>query len=243
MNVNIKQKLAGKSAYIALAILLLAIILFTVLAIIAAVNARDEVTEPPVINEIPDPDSSGDQQANGNVNESDVPSAEDTPQDTPPASGDESAPAVPVYLAPCDGYIQKDYSDTVLVFSQSMNDHRVHLGIDISGNIGDPVKAFSGGTVERIYADRFMGNTVIINHGNGLRSVYMNLGSEIPDGIKEGAVVKAGAVIGSIGESATSECMDSPHLHFEIRLGESKVNPQNYVTLPSSSKSDEAYEG
>lgn len=239
MNVNIKQKLAGKSAYIALAILLLAIILFTVLAIIAAVNARDEATEPPVSNEIPAPDSSGDQQANGNVNESDVPSVEDTP----PASGDDSAPAVPVYLAPCDGYIQKDYSDTVLVFSQSMNDHRVHLGIDISGNIGDPVKAFAGGTVEKIYADRFMGNTVIINHGNGLRSVYMNLGSEFPDGIREGTVVKAGTVIGAIGESATSECMDSPHLHFEIRLGESKVNPQNYVTLPSSSKSDEAYEG
>jgi len=240
MNVNIRQKLAGKSAYIALGLLMALIVFFTVLAIIAAVNEKDEAPLPPSLEN------------NGEGDKTDVPSGTE-PDNVPtdgeptepdlPSGGETAEPEAPVYVSPCEGAIQKDYSEDVLVFSQTMNDHRIHLGVDISGKVGDPVKAFAGGTVERIYNDNFMGKTVVIDHGNGLKSLYMNLAAEIPEDIKEGVSVTAGTVIGAIGESAISECADSPHLHFEIRLNNKRVDPKDHVTLPSASVSDEEYEG
>lgn len=238
MNVNIKQKLAEKSAYIALGLLLVLIIMFTVIAIVAAVNEKDEPVS------IPEQNEDQEQQENG----ADVPSGAEP--DELPGSGDPETPSdadpVPeqtVYLTPCDGYIQKDYSEDVLVFSQTMNDHRIHLGVDISGKVGDPVKAFCSGTVERIYSDSFMGKTVVIDHGNGLKSYYMNLAADIPEGVIEGAAIKAGDVIGAIGETAISECADEPHLHFEVRLNGKRFDPKDKVTFPSSAMKDEEYEG
>ncbi len=236
MKVDIRKKLEGKSAYIALALLLTMIIAFTVIAIIASVNSQEEPTPPPVNNEeIPAPEGEGDATTGGDVSEPDK--APDTETDVTPE------PEAPVYITPCEGHIQKDYSDTALVFSQTMNDHRIHLGVDIAGKLGDPVKAFCKGVIEKIFTDRFMGKTIIINHGSGLKSVYMNLSDTLPDGIKEGSEIEAGAVIGAIGETAANECADSPHLHFELRLGDKKVDPKDYVTLPSSSDSEDIYEG
>ena len=256
MNVNIKQKLAGKSAYIALGLLLVLILVFTVIAIVAAVNAQEEPVTPPTTDNAQGNGGEGstppvdDTQTGGDVTEPDVPSGGDqSPEDTP--SGGEAEPddtpsggeIKEQICAPCDGYIQKDYSEDVLVFSQTMNDHRIHLGVDIAGKVGDPVKALAKGTVEKIYSDSFMGKTVIIDHGNGLRSVYMNLAADIPEGITEGKTVDAGTVIGAIGETAIAECADHPHLHFEIRVDSKKVDPKDHVTLPSASVSDDAYEG
>ena len=234
MKVDIKKKLEGKSAYIALALLLTLIIAFTVIAIVASVNSTDE-PESPIVNsdEVLQPDD--DQTTGGDVNE-ETGDSNDQTTITP-------EPEKPVYLTPCSGYIQKDYSDTVLVFSQTMNDHRIHLGIDIAGKIGDPVKAFCKGVVEKIFTDKFMGKTIVINHGSGLKSVYMNLADTLPDGIGVGTEIEAGAVIGAIGETAVSECADSPHLHFELLLDGKKVDPKNYITLPSSSDSEDIYEG
>ena len=148
MNVNIKQKLAEKSAYIALALLLTLIIAFTVIAIVTAVNSQEEVpATPPEVSgdENTPPENSGDTETGGKVEDTENP--EEKPEEKPEA---------PVYKAPCDGYVQKEFSDDTLVFSQTMNDHRTHLGIDIAGKLGDPVKAFCKGTVEKIYSDPFM---------------------------------------------------------------------------------------
>jgi murein DD-endopeptidase MepM/ murein hydrolase activator NlpD len=162
---------------------------------------------------------------------------------TEPDDPANTEPQTPTYTAPCDGHIQKDFSEDTLVFSQTMNDHRIHLGIDVAGKLGDPVKAFGKGVIEKIYTDKFMGKTVIISHEGGMKSVYMNLADELPDGIKEGVSVEAGTVIGAIGETASSECADSPHLHFEVRLDGKKLDPKEYITLPSSSDSEDIYEG
>ena len=67
--------------------------------------------------------------------------------------------------------------------------------------------------------------------------------SEFPEEIKEGSTVKSGTVIGAIGETAMTECAEEPHLHFEIRLDNTKVNPHNYITVPSSSVKGDDYEG
>ena len=245
MNVNIKQKLAAKSAYIALGLLLALIVTFTVIAIVAAVNEKDEPTPLPDQNEVGQDQPENGQDVPSGAEPDDAPSVDgggNNDNNNTPSGGDVLLEPE-VYYAPCEGYIQKDYSEDVLVFSQTMNDHRIHLGVDISGKVGDPVKAFGSGTVERIYSDSFMGKTVVIDHGNGLKSYYMNLAAEIPDGITEGAKIEAGTVIGAIGETAISECADSPHLHFEIRVNGKKCDPKEKVTLPSASVSDSEYEG
>ncbi len=238
MKEEIKRKLEGKSAYLALALLLTLIIVFTVIAIVASVNSQEEPVDPPVSGEQP-PEPSGDEEAGGDsVTEPDADIDADVGTDT-----EVSQPEAPVYLTPCQGYIQKDYSSDTLVFSQTMNDHRIHLGVDISGNLGDPVKAFCKGVIEKVFNDRFMGKTIVLDHGSGLKSVYMNLSDTLPDGIKEGVSVEAGTVIGAIGETALNECADSPHLHFEVILDGKKVDPKSYVTLPSSSENGDIYEG
>lgn len=237
MNVNIKQKLAGKSAYIALAILLIAILVFTVIAIITTVNSNEEEVLPPVTEgegAVPGGETEG---------EGDAATGGEITEPTQPEDTETVTPEPVVYGAPCSGGVQKEFCSDTLVFSQTMNDHRVHLGIDISGSIGDPVKAFGKGTVEKIYHDTFMGKTVVIDHGNGLKSVYMNLAEALPQGIAVGVAVDVGTVIGAIGETAMNECADSPHLHFEILLDNKKVDPRSYITLPSSAESEDVYEG
>ena len=78
-----------------------------------------------------------------------------------------------------------------------------------------------------------MGKTVIISHSGNLESRYMNLAEQLPEGIKVGATVSVGTVIGAIGESAISECAESAHLHFEVYANGKQVDPAGYVTFNS----------
>ncbi len=233
--------MGNRAAYIVLALLAVSIIAITVIAIATAVGNRgDEL--PPDDGSIVDPDSptngepsdDGNGDGTGNQNPSDPSKPED--------GGDTKPEPVTKYHTPASGNVQKGYSEDVLVFSATMNDHRIHLGLDISGKVGDPVYALTAGTVEKIFSDPFMGKTIVISHGNGLKSHYMNLSDEIPEGIVEGATVTGGSVIGAIGETAIAECADEPHLHFEIRVNDMRTDPAAYITVPTMSE-DESYEG
>ncbi len=238
MNTNQKSKLGNRSAYIVLALLAVSIIAITVIAIATAVGNRND-SLPPDDGSVVDPDSP----ANGEPSDGDgqTPDTPDTPN-TPDDGGDSKPEPVKKYHTPASGSLQKGYSEDVLVFSATMNDHRIHLGLDISGKVGDPVYALTDGTVEKVFSDPFMGKTVVISHGNGLKSYYMNLSEEIPTGITEGATVTGGSIIGAIGETAIAECADSPHLHFEIRVNDMRSDPAAYITVPTVSE-DEDYEG
>ena len=231
MNENVKKKWASRSTYIALALLLVAILTVTIIAIATTV-AKNNDENPPI--DTPNNDDPGDDQQTGTI--------PDDTNDDDKDSDNEPEPQ-PIYKAPCAGGLQKDYSEGVLVFSATMNDHRVHLGIDISGNLGDPVYAFSDGTVEKVFTDPFMGRTVIVDHGNGLKSHYMNLAEEVAEGIEAGKKVTAGTLLGAIGETALIECADSPHLHFELRLNDKRIDPTTYFTVPSMSEIEPEYEG
>jgi murein DD-endopeptidase MepM/ murein hydrolase activator NlpD len=238
MNGNIKEKLANRTVYIILALLLITVITVTIVAITATVSKRNELPT----DVLPEQGDNGGVTPEQNLPDapSDVTPEPDVPSDVTP---EPETPAKPVYVSPCgDGYIQKGYSEDVLVFSSTTNEHRIHLGIDISGKLGDPVYAFSDGVIEKIYKDYFMGQTVVIDHGNGLKSCYMNLAETLPEGIKVGKKVAHSTVIGAIGETANLECADSPHLHFELRLGDKTVNPSAYITLPNMPTSSKDFE-
>lgn len=134
------------------------------------------------------------------------------------------------YVKPTAGEIQKEFSGDVLVYSGTMNDYRVHSGIDYHGDIGDAVVSFGDGKIETIYHDPLMGWTVVVNHDDGLYSSYANLSDIIPEGIEAGAKVNAGSIIGSIGTSSLIEIGEEPHLHFEVIRNGIKENPQEYLS-------------
>ena len=140
------------------------------------------------------------------------------------------ATPTPVYTLPCNGNIIKEYSGDDLVFSKTMNDYRAHTGIDIASNVGDTVLCFSDGTVESITDDPLMGKTIVIDHGNNLKSVYQNLADDIPSDITVGAKVKTGQVIAAVGDTSLIECAEDTHLHFEILEAGKYISPSDFIS-------------
>lgn len=139
-----------------------------------------------------------------------------------------SAGSASEYIMPVEGEIIMEYSTDMPIYWQTLDQYMTHSGIDIASAAGAPVQACAAGTVTKIEENGKMGITVEINHGNDLISVYSNLAS---DGLVElGEVVKKGAVIGKVGQSAMLEFESPDHLHFEMRLGENPVNPGDYFT-------------
>ena len=137
-------------------------------------------------------------------------------------------PTPPTYTMPVGGSVTKAFSHDILVYSSTMNDYRVHNGVDLSSGVGTPVKAFTDGTVESVYEDPLLGYTVVLDHGNDTKSYYSNLTSAFPEGIEVGKKVKEGEVIGGIGESILVECAEEPHLHFEVTVGGEYVDPMSF---------------
>ena len=102
-----------------------------------------------------------------------------------------------------------------------------HTGIDISGSnvYGKPVIASNTGEVVRVrYYSTGYGYHVMIDHGGNNWTVYAHLSSIA---VSEGDWVGQGQVIGYVGSTGNST---GPHLHFEIRLDGTQVNPLDYVT-------------
>ena len=106
-----------------------------------------------------------------------------------------------------------DYSDTVLVFSPTMEDYRAHFGVDLRGEIGQEVMAVADGVVKNIWQDPFMGTCVSIEHDKNVVSYYKNLDPVVKEGLVIGASVSKGDVIGAIGESAMNEVAQDPHVN------------------------------
>jgi murein DD-endopeptidase MepM/ murein hydrolase activator NlpD len=100
-----------------------------------------------------------------------------------------------------------------------------HKGIDLRGEIGDPVKTTAGGTVEFAGVKGGYGNCVIVRHKNDFKTLYGHL-SDIH--VRERQKVKSGEVIGSLGNTGRST---GPHLHYEIIQNDEKINPQNFLNL------------
>ncbi len=160
-------------------------------------------------------------------------------------STDDEEEAVSVYLAPATGVVVKHHDDSLPVYSVTMNDWRVHEGIDIATSEGADVLATARGTVSLIWSDPLMGECISIDHGNGVTSTYKNLSKEMAEGITQGAKVTAGQKLGTVGGTAMIESADSAHLHFEMEYNGEKVDPVTYISEESyeaSLKQDTAYE-
>lgn len=137
------------------------------------------------------------------------------------------------------GNVIKEWAADIPVFSVTMEDYRLHLGIDVAASAGSPVYAAADGTVESVEFHPMMGQTVVIVHKDGYKSVYQNMQTAIPSEITAGAEVKAGAQIGSVGDTALIEISEEPHLHFELYKDGNCENPLSHFTVtPISASSD-----
>ena len=130
------------------------------------------------------------------------------------------------FIAPLQGEITKDFSDSSLVYSETLEEWTVHLGIDIKAEKGSAVSASEQGTVESIKNDPRYGLTVTIAHENGYKTIYSNLLSA--EFVAEQQEVEKGQTIGSVGDNAAFEIADEAHLHFEMKKDGETVNPSNY---------------
>ncbi|MGA8971198.1 MAG: peptidoglycan DD-metalloendopeptidase family protein [Pseudolabrys sp.] len=99
----------------------------------------------------------------------------------------------------------------------------VHTGIDLRGEVGEPVRATATGSVTIAGREGGYGNMVEISHGNGLATRYGHL-SQIS--VKIGQVVRIGEIVGRIGSTGRST---GPHLHYETRINGEAVDPQKFL--------------
>lgn len=177
-----------------------------------------------------------------------TPPVEENPNPSPaPDDGNTppTAETVTEYLAPATGVLNKIHDDSLPVYSETMNDFRVHRGIDITTAAGADVLATAAGTVSLVWSDPLMGECLSIDHGNGVVSIYKNLAVEKASGITAGVKVTAGQKLGTVGETALIESAEEPHLHFEMTYKEEYVDPLTYIdeeSRESSFKADTAYE-
>lgn len=169
---------------------------------------------------------------------------EDTPVTTEPpvtsTAPTTTAPPVtdapntlPSFIAPTSGKVSKEHDLSVLVYSATMDDLRVHCGIDISANAGDDVLAAADGEITKIYTDPMMGNCIEISHKGDAVSIYKNLSFEHAEGIEVGTKVEKGEVISYIGDSAMIESAEEPHLHYELTVKGVSVDPLDYISSDS----------
>lgn len=99
----------------------------------------------------------------------------------------------------------------------------MHTGIDIDAPWGDPVLAVSDGVVTEAHWKGGYGKAVVVDHGDGVTSLYSHL-AELA--VQPGDVVAIGSELGLVGATGTAT---DAHLHFEVRVNNEAVNPLDYL--------------
>lgn len=213
MNENQKKLQMNRGLTMGLALLIVTAIVITVVAVVSAKRAKPTPSETTAA----------------------ITTTQKKPAETTTAKKDEPVIAEKVsFIAPVSaGTVIGEWSADIPVFSNTMEDYRVHLGVDIEADAGTPVYAAADGTVESVEFHPMMGQTVVIKHANGYQSVYRNMQTTVPDGIEAGVQVKAGDEIGFVGDTALVEISENPHLHFEIYKDDISEDPMNHFTLAS----------
>lgn len=199
---NIKE---NRAVYITALTLLVALAVIITLTAVANRSKKPTETEPPESNP---PQSS--------------------PSDTEKEPDTDVMDKLPTFVLPVSGKLSKSHDAEMQVFSNTMQDYRVHLGLDICADEGAQVCAVADGTVVEVWEDDLMGQCVAISHSGDAVSVYKNLGLNVAEGIEAGAKVNAGDAIGCVGDTAMVELADESHLHFEMTVGGIQVDPLDY---------------
>jgi len=125
-------------------------------------------------------------------------------------------------LWPVEGQVTGSFGERTDPFN---GEGAFHTGVDIAAMVGQPVVAPADGTVQ--FAD-FMGGygrAIVLEHGHGIATRYGHLSGFA---VAPGQHVHRGEVIGFVGLSGRST---GPHLHYEVRINDTPVNPYKYLRI------------
>ena len=106
----------------------------------------------------------------------------------------------------------------------------MHEGLDVAAPHGSPILATADGVVSFVGPLAAFGNVVFINHGHGFTTFYAHNSS---NRVKEGQQVRRGEVIAYVGTSGRTT---GPHVHYEVQVNGTTVNPLKYIVDPSGAK-------
>ena len=159
-----------------------------------------------------------------------LPEEPEPPQ--PAAEGQPETPSVTpaapaVIVVPLEGEAVAAFSADALQYNDTLADWRTHEGLDIAAAEGAEVCAACAGTVASVTENDLLGTTVVLDHADGRKTVYASLSADPP--VKAGDSVRAGQVIGSVGNSSLSETALGPHLHFAVLQDEEPIDPQDFL--------------
>ncbi|MCX5748634.1 MAG: M23 family metallopeptidase [Candidatus Saganbacteria bacterium] len=125
------------------------------------------------------------------------------------------------FIMPVKGYITSPFGAYRNYNGKRLGDHR---GMDIGGNpVGTPIKAANSGVVASAKLLPTLGSCIVIDHGQGVCSIYMHMSKLL---VTEGDEVRKGDIIGHVGNIGLSS---GPHLHFGISVHNTRVDPVQWV--------------
>jgi murein DD-endopeptidase MepM/ murein hydrolase activator NlpD len=102
----------------------------------------------------------------------------------------------------------------------------IHNGIDFGGSESDTVRAISNGIIRFVGNDFYYnGNFVLIDHGQGLTSIYLHLSKTV---VQTGAFIKKGTPLGFVGSTGRST---GPHLHLGVQWYQKRIDPLSVIKL------------
>ena len=127
------------------------------------------------------------------------------------------------FAMPMDGEICGSHSGGELVKYDALDEWRTHDGIDISGEVGTEIKAAGDGKIVSVTNDPLWGTVVEISHEGNVTTIYSGLAPEVS--LKTGDEVKAGDIIGKLGETNLAEVDKDSHLHFAMKENGKFIDP------------------
>lgn len=116
-----------------------------------------------------------------------------------------------------------DIIPVVGIVSKKFSEESGHQGTDFSAQPGSPVFATGSGMIESAGKMGELGNTIVINHGNGFTTSYSHLESIKT---RKGSSVHKGDVIGTVGQTGTTT---GPHLHYTIKKDGVPQDPETFI--------------
>ena len=125
-------------------------------------------------------------------------------------------------LWPVEGQVTGSFGERIDPFN---GEGAFHSGVDIGSSYGHRIVAPADGVVTLTDSMGGYGKTIMIDHGNGISTRYGHLSGFA---VTAGQRVQRGDVIGYVGESGRST---GPHLHYEVRINDTPVNPYKYLRM------------
>ncbi len=228
-----------KNVYYFVFLVCLAILSVITIALVLTSNRNQlDNNDNPVIEQ---PDNDDDNNGNGNENDNNGSGennendenngAENEENNDGDNENEEQKPVVSVIVfdLPVNGTIIKDYVSAGVVYNQTLNLYSGHKAIDFAGEEGSAVKAVYQGKIESIESSNLEGTTLIIDHGNGLKTLYNSI--EVNENLEVGQTVNKGDEIGVISTNNKLEYKDGAHLHFEVLEDGKKIDPYKYLLI------------